>query len=288
MNERENFWYIASYPKSGNTWLRLFISDLSERKFLDKRNNNLNLNNFNNGRIASHREFLDQYIGIESSDLTIQEIDNIRHKINLSNSLDNTDLKYFKVHDSFENPTCQGKITICTEGCKGAVYVIRNPFDVVISLANHFSCDFDNAINFLINKNASLCGSLTSCKNQVRQYLGRWDYHINTWNKQKIIPILLLRYEDLINEPIKEFTKLAAFLEITKDQNLIKESIENCKFENLQLLEKKTEFGFEEKPKNCETFFKYGCFGMGLKKLSNDQIAVIKEAFKNTINEFDY
>ena len=55
------------------------------------------------------------------------------------------------------------------------------------------------------------------------------------------------------------------FLNLTKDQDLIENSIENCKFEKLQFLENKTESGFEERPSNCKTFFKYGCFGTGKK-----------------------
>ena len=287
-SEDSSYWYIASYPKSGNTWVRLFISDLLKSLTLGDKSKHVDLNNFNTGTIASNRQFIDQYIGIESSDLTIKELDKIRYKINLSNNLYVQNSNFFKVHDSFENPSNPEKPLICTRGCMGAIYIIRNPFDVSISLANHFSCTYDKAIKFLINNSSSLCGSLKSCKTQVRQYLGSWDYHVMTWNKQQIIPLLVLRYEDLINEPIKEFTKLAMFLNLTKDQDLIENSIENCKFEKLQFLENKTESGFEERPSNCKTFFKYGCFGTGKKKLSNVQRSLIKDKFISTLNEFDY
>ena len=69
-SEESSYWYIASYPKSGNTWVRLFISDLLKSLTLGEKSKHVDLNNIKTGTIASNRKFIDQYIGIESSDLT--------------------------------------------------------------------------------------------------------------------------------------------------------------------------------------------------------------------------
>ena len=119
-----DFWYIASYPKSGNTWCRVFISEIYRLSLNIKNNINedFSLNkDINTGDSFSSRVWIDDQIGIESSDLKRGEIEKIRHLVGNSKRIYSDGLRFHKVHDAFHNKYNIKKSTICTNGCKGAI-----------------------------------------------------------------------------------------------------------------------------------------------------------------------
>ena len=78
MTEDHSYWYLASYPKSGNTWCRVFITELM-RLAGDNPGEELNLNqDIETGAIASSRLWLDDQLGINSCDLSFSELDSLR------------------------------------------------------------------------------------------------------------------------------------------------------------------------------------------------------------------
>ena len=191
-------------------------------------------------------------MGFDSSDLDLDELDIIRGDIEHSKSLYYEGFRYHKVHDSYLTFKNRKRSIVNPQNCGGIVYLIRNPLDIAISLSHFFQWDVEDCVKFLLDENASLCSSKRKIGFQVRQFLGDWEFHINSWINQKDIPILVIRYEDLLEKPLV-FRKIAEFLKIKANDKLIQKAISNSAFDKLQNKEK-IEGGFCEKPEKCEKF----------------------------------
>jgi hypothetical protein len=293
----EPFFYLASYPKSGNTWCRVFITELRRLAGLDgaeataaaaAQERELRLNqDLATGSIVSSRHWLDDQLGIDSADLRPEEIDKLRGQVGHQLALYSESLRYHKVHDAFVSPDSGGRPVVPTEGCRGAVVVIRDPADVAVSLSHFFSWPLERCVDFLLDDEAALCRSRKRGGQQVRQFMGSWANHLRSWTDQDAIPVLVLRYEDLLMAPEREFQRLAAFLELPADWNLIAAAAFNTRFDTLRAKEDE-EGGFQERPSGCERFFRSGRSGEGREQLSADQLERLQAAFTPTLAAHGY
>lgn len=297
MSEQEPYWYLASYPKSGNTWCRVFITELRRLAGLDspeatqaaeREERGLRLNrDLATGSIMSSRHWLDDQLGIDSSDLRWSELDKVRGRVGHQRALYAECLRYHKVHDAFTSPDSGGRPVVPTEGCRGAVVVIRHPADVAVSLSHFFSWPMERCVAFLLDEEAALCRSSKRGGQQVRQFMGSWANHGQSWVDQEWIPVLLLRYEDLLVQPEQEFSRLAQFLDLPTDEPLISEAVANTRFDKLRAKEEE-EGGFRERPEGCERFFRSGRSGEGHERLSVEQWGQMQDRFRETLSRFRY
>jgi aryl sulfotransferase len=161
--------------------------------------------------------------------------------------------------------------------------VMRHPADVAVSMSHFCGWDLKRSVAFLLKEKASMGQS----NNQVRQYLGRWDNHIASWCEQTLLPVLTLRYEDLLIDPERHFQRLASFLGLPDKPELIAEAVANTSFEKLRAKEE-TEGGFHERPSGCERFFRSGKSGEGRKRLSDEQFHLLETSFSDTLQKYDY
>ncbi len=297
MSAHEPYWYLASYPKSGNTWCRVFITELRRLARLDsaeataaaqQEEQELRLNrDLATGSIVSSRHWLDDQLGIDSSDLSWAELDKIRGRAGHQRALYADCLRYHKVHDAFVSADSGGRPVVPVESCRGAVVVIRHPADVAVSLSHFFSWPNERCVEFLLDEQAGLCRSSKRGGQQVRQFMGTWANHVQSWVDQPLIPVLLLRYENLLAKPNSEFTRLAQFLDLPTDVALIREATANTRFDKLRAKEEE-EGGFREKPEGCERFFRSGRSGEGREQLTAEQMLQLEEAFSETLIRFGY
>jgi len=297
MNTPEPYWYLASYPKSGNTWCRVFLTELRRLAGLDTEETTaaaeaeereLRLNrDLATGSIVSSRHWLDDQLGIDSADLRWSELDQVRGRVGHQRALYAECLRYHKVHDAFTSPDSAGQPVVPTEGCRGAVVVIRHPADVAVSLSHFFSWDLERCGAFLLNEQAALCRSSKRGGQQVRQFMGSWASHVQSWVDQQQIPVLLLRYEDLLVQPEQHFSRLATFLNLPAEEPLIREAVANTRFDKLRAKED-AEGGFHERPEGCERFFRSGRSGEGQEQLTGEQLQQFEEAFAATLHRFGY
>ncbi len=294
MDNNKFYWLLSSYPRSGNTWCRIFISEVLriKKEFENKDypkydilKKNLDLNkDLNTGFIISDRNWLDDQLGITSSDLTFSELDQVRKDININKSSNNEKSIFHKVHDAFYIKDSLNVPVVSTKNFKGVVYIIRNPFDVAVSLKHFFSWDQQRTVEFLLDKNAEISGSKKYGNIQCRQFLGTWENHYLSWANQTEIPILLIRYEDLYREPIKYFYKISLFLNLTEDKSLVENAVSNITFKKISSLEDSLG-GFKENLNYRNKFFRSGKVGEGKKFLSKKQINSIKSSFINTLEK---
>ena len=195
--------WLASYPKSGNTWVRLFLNLL-----FFTQNSKLDINNIKIGQFPEKRYFqnlvnnINDFSEISNNWITAQKIINLDKKI-----------KFFKTHHSY----CSFNNNFFTDNdnTKAVIYIVRDPRNVITSLLNHYEKkDYNEALKFLFEEN-QIIGKDKFNKvvqgAEMISLIGSWKNNYNSW---KNFPknLYLIKYENLIENPINEFTKLCDFL----------------------------------------------------------------------------
>lgn len=279
MSNKGIFW-LASYPKSGNTWFRVFLANL-----LNKSNESIDLNRLNTGAIASSREWVEQALGFDSTYFSHDELDALRPVVYQWHSQTMACIGYHKIHDAYTYLTDKQPL-VPVEGCLGALYFIRNPLDVAISFANHSCCSIDQAIDKMGNTNFAFCKSRFRQHNQLRQWLLSWSMHVKSWTETKKINVLVLRYEDMKLIPQETFTKAVHFLGIDATVLEIEKALSNADIHKLQQFEITS--GFSEKPAKVKYFFRKGHVGDWQHTLTKTQIQRIIHDHRNVMQTFGY
>jgi len=271
--------WLASYPKSGNTWLRIFLAQLI------RDGAPVSINDIRFGAIASSREAFDASTGFDSSLLTADEIETLRREVYLDRARENSETLYCKVHDAFVT-TPAGQPLFPKEVTESVVYLVRDPRDVAVSLAHHANQpDFDVVIDWMNNPNYCLADERDRQAPQLRQRLLTWSQHVTSWMGSGL-PTLIVRYEDLVNRPQESFGNIVDFLHISATAQEITHSIEGCDFNRLRAEEQKA--GFTERPPRSTAFFREGKAGSWRGQLSNDQATTIARQHAATIRRLGY
>jgi hypothetical protein len=164
----------------------------------------------------------------------------------------------------------------------GAVYVVRNPLDVAISLAHFRAVSIDEAIDEM-----ALSGRSSETNSDDVYYVaGSWSEHVESWTGQPNSAILPVRYEDLLLKPEETFAGVAAHLRIPARPDQIRHAIELTRFDRMQQAEAAR--GFLEKPPNIARFFREGRAGQWHTGLSTAQIDRIIAAHSGAMARFGY
>jgi hypothetical protein len=272
--------WLASYPKSGNTWFRAFLTALSN-------DGNLDINGLKTDGIFSSRKIFDEDTDINSALLYDNEIKAMQADIFNHLAYKTTQQHLFmKVHDAYILKE-DGRPLIPTEGSRCAIYFIRNPLDIATSLANHKDSTIDEAIE-LMNDTGGAFSKQEDNLNvniQLKQLMLDWSGHVQSWTTGVPFPVLVLRYEDMLTDTYNSFSKALKFIGIEVTQQQIETAINASSFEQLQQKEK--EVGFVEKNKST-TFFRKGMAGGWKNELSEQQIENIITRHKKAMSCYNY
>ena len=232
-------WWLASYPKSGNTWLRVALASL-----LSGRPADINAMPYVSV-IANSRANFDKALGIGSADLTIEQETNLRPRAYEIWAADAAQPLYCKTHDAYRR-TPAGEPLFPTAATFGAVCVVRDPRAVAVSLANHLAEPIDKAITRMDG-----CGgwffviSAHDCRRNSSSAPAAGATMSKSWLGAPF-PVHLVRYEDMHIDPHAAFAGVAAFLGLPSDRERIAAAVEAASFARLQAQERTT--GFIEKP----------------------------------------
>ena len=269
--------WIASYPKSGNTWIRALISyylystkeefDFELLKKIPK---------FIQQKFIAPVASLDK---IKKEPITISEFWELAQvRLNLDNKI-----KFFKTHNACVS--YDGKWFTDKKNSAGYIYIVRDPRSVVCSYASHFNISFEQAFKNLSNENE--IGIDTEHK--IGELVSSWSINYQSWSKKKDYPGIVIRYEDLIDNTEQEFEKIIIFLKtILKndlDKKRIKKTINACKFANLSKIE--NDLGFEEAVNNNK-FFRKGQKDSWKSELNQELRKEIEKKFKDEMIELGY
>lgn len=277
---RKNIIWLASYPKSGNTWFRVFLTNL-----LSNSEEPANINDLKETSISSSRKIFDDYTGLSSSDLTHQEIDRLRPDVYRMQSAETKDLLFKKAHDKYLFVE-ENKALFPEEITKCAIYFIRNPLDVLVSFAYHNNKPIAKMIEGINDSTYAFCDSTKKLHNQLRQILGSWSNHAESWINQKNIPVKVIRYEDMVENSFSTFKSAVDFIGLDKSDQEIKNAIEKSDFSVLSNQEK--ENGFREKMIKSKAFFRKGEIGDYKNHLNQDMIEEIVNQNKQVMVDFGY
>jgi hypothetical protein len=275
----KNLVWLASYPRSGNTWFRVFLSML-----LSENRNKTDLNRLEAGLNANSRILFDELAGINSSDLTSSEIDNLKPKVYELLSDERLAHIYIKTHDQyFVNDS--GNPVFPDENTFGCIYFVRNPLDVAVSNAFYFNRSIDEVINLMNSNTYTLNFSPNMLLPILAEKTGSWSWNVLSWYHSDL-KVHFMRYEEMISQPMKTFSKAINFLDLHYADDLISEALLNTSIEKLQKSEESG--GFKEKLQGCKTFFRNGKAGNWKTELNANQIAKIITDHREVMQLFGY
>ncbi len=272
--------WLASYPKSGNTWFRVFLTNL-----LRNADTPAKINELANTPIASARGLFDSNMGFEASDLTADEIDRLRPELYLHLAENAEEQLFMKIHDAYTN-VADNLPLIPPAATGGALYFIRNPLDVAVSFAHHNGSDYDASIARLADESFTFCGKSNRLHNQLRQKLLSWSGHVTSWMDSAPFPVCLLRYEDMKTQPLTTFTKAVRFAGLGHTGEQIQKSLGFSSFEVVRQLEEAE--GFREKSASSSRFFRKGEIGSWREELSAEQAEKIIHDHQDVMRRFGY
>ena len=261
MHEPKIYW-LVSYPKSGNTWCRIFLLN-----YVFDNAEPIDINNLGDVPPVSARFFIDQFWGIDSSELTNDEIVDLRKEALLKMNKDIENIKIIKVHDSF--PLEKDHNFFSEDITAGVIYIVRNPFDVVVSFANHLNESIDKVVNYIADDNFCLDSFENKISNQFPQKLLSWSGHVKSWSERFKGRIYIITYEDLYKKTEETFTKLIRFLNVDFDEVKLKRAIELSSFSLIN--QQEINYGFKEKSPKTKEFFREGKIGTWKKHLTELQ-----------------
>ena len=267
--------WIASYPKSGNTWLRIFIENLFKNTTEPARINELSVVKHND----NSPKLFNQIIGREIDAMTDSEIHPYRGAVQNHLAAGNESI-FVKTHSALQY--YEGRPLIYLEHTAGAVYILRNPFDMVVSFSDHYRISYDDAIEAI----AAPSHRVQTTNQGIFQILAGWSNHYRTWFGVDNFHPLLLRYEDMVRNPIKTFGKFTKFLGLPKNPERLRRAIKNSSFDEVSSQETVT--GFSERSRPDQKFFRSGKVGGYKSILSEAQIAKIINAHGELLFEKGY
>lgn len=256
--------WLASYPKSGNTWTRNFLHNLLN--IIERGDNapqDINaMNEFTFWEISAN--LYEKHLGKPVADCTRVEIASVRAKVQ-QDIAENTDgLAMVKTHHALVID--RGSPVINFEVTSGAVYIVRNPLDVAISFARHMGSDIDTAIEEMAIADLETAVGEKS----VYEVYGSWSQHVESWTAKPHRAIYVMRYENMLADPFRTFGGLVRHLLQRPTDAQLRLAIERSSFEVLKKQEE--ESGFKEKPEKAERFFREGRSGQWHEGLSRRQI----------------
>jgi len=278
--------WLASYPKSGNTYLRSLISS-----YLYSNDGLFNFNLLKN-TIQFPNKFIFDKLGIDFKNVTEQNKNYLQaqefiHKLGKKNSI-----QFVKTHSSCASIGNYKFLSFETTLC--AIHIVRDPRNVVTSYSKHFKKTKKQSVFDITNE---LIIGINS-KTHPPTHVGAWNFHYNSWKQlNKSNRYMLVKYEELLNDPEKILVSVLNFIyrlgksKISIDKKKLANSIASTDFDKMQKLEKKE--GFFESKKNEKTGESVPFFNLGKKNdwrnyLDNKLIKKIETKFEKEMLELNY
>ena len=282
--------WLASYPKSGNTFLRSLLSS-----YLFTKDGNFTINSLKKIKQFPSIHLFNKFGMDTSNDLVLVEnYIKVQQKLNL---IDKQNIRFLKTHSSFHE--INGYRFTDLNNTLGVIYIVRDPRTVVKSYANHHQMSLESAAGKLLEFTTLTELTKYSKKNEERRitHVGSWASNYNTWKYfKKLNRYLLVKYEDLVENPEKAFTQILNFIyalgksKFKIDKKKLKNTIKSTSFNEMQKLERKE--GFYESVRDADgkniTFFKYGPKKNDLNSLPENLRIKIEKSFKNELEELKY
>lgn len=263
--------WVSSYPKSGNTWVRLFLE-----KYL-----NFIEHNFHMGGFPDFTQF-------EKLNINYQKFEDIIKNWSILQSIQNLNGKFniLKTHNALctigNHKFTDGNNTI------GGIYLIRDPRDILVSYSSHLNLKHEETLKIMIDPYASEI-KLHKKKLIKVSLLGKWSDHYNSWKSKIGKGFLYIKYENLVKNPVEEFYNIINYLNklcnTEINEKALMHGIEETKFKKLK--EREELYGFDQATGNAP-FFRKGVIGDWKNNVNEEIIKKIENKFNNEMKELGY
>ena len=273
--------WIASYPKSGNTWTRHFLHNLLKILEGEDDGKAQNINSMNEYTIwdISARPY-EKILGKPPKDVDREEIAKIRPQVQAQIAERTDGLAMVKTHHALVMD--RGVSAINFEVTSGAIYIVRNPLDVAISFANHLGSTIDRAIEEMGIRNLETGVSEQS----VYEIYGSWSQHVESWTRKPHRAIYVMRYEDMLEHTHSVFRGLCTHLLLNPNDEQLDLAIQRSSFDEMKRQE--DEEGYREKPDSAPRFFRSGRSGEWRETLTPEQVRTIIVGHNEQMRRFGY
>jgi hypothetical protein len=256
--------WLSSYPKSGRTWLKILLESLLVNNGGKVNINELKLtSSFTFDRVA-----FESYFGVNSSDFYQNEINSLKRKFLIDSFKAIEEQKIILTHD-LNKKLPEGSL-FPEEVTASAIQVVRNPLSIVGSLANYLKLNMNDSIDYLNGNYHAKKGRNSLSTTLVGKAEHSWSEYVSSWVVNSSYPTLVIRYEDLVQQPLHTIIKMVDFLNHKIDDEIISRAIENCSFQNLKNSESLN--GFDEKPATAKAFFRKGSVDSWKEELTPAQV----------------
>lgn len=267
-------YWIASYPKSGNTWTRAVLTSLITgglRGDLSRL-----------GQIIPDENsgsFYAPYLGKPIEQATNAELAQVRPQAHRAMANKAQNFLLLKTHSMVA--VHHGTPTITPDVTAGAIYLLRNPLDVAVSYSDFRERDVDETIA-LMNRPGR---ELARPRFGGYEMSGSWTQNVASWTKPHD-RIVTARYEDLLDAPEEQFRRIVRFLKMDVTDEQIAKAVEESSFDKLKAAEEGA--GFKERPPMTKAFFRSGRAGEWRERLTEAQVSAVVSANEVQMKRFGY
>lgn len=272
--------WLASYPKSGNTWLRAFIHNLM-MPARRQAGGAVDINQMN--ELTTGDSLVQWFRHLDARpplDWSRRDVAKMRRGAQLAMVASTPQTVIAKTHNALME--LHGHPTINMDLTAGTIYVVRNPLDLVISLADHYGVDIDKAIEVMSDPNN---GGMAD-GNIVFEIHSSWSMHVKSWTQNPHPGLHVVRYEDMLAKPLHTFGGITRFLGLKPPREALERAIEQSSFKNLRAQEEAK--GFHEKSAKGSKFFRVGKSGQWREKLTQAQIEQVVSNHQEQMARFGY
>ena len=280
---RRRIVWIASWPKSGNTWTRLLLANVMAQEAVSINQ----LERALPGNMASDRHRFDSLTGVESALCTDDEVDALRPEVYRAcarrAAADGVPLLFCKAHDAMHE-TPAGEPLFPADATVGALYLLRNPLDVVVSRAFQSGhCDFSATVASMNDRNHTV----RATARHLRERRFDWSGHVESWMAAPF-PVLPVRYEDLLADTPGELARMVRFLGLggVARTARLRRAVRMADFRRLREQEERE--GFREKTPGAGRFFRSGRAGDWQRCLTATQVRAVVDAHRRMMSAMGY
>ncbi len=241
---------IASYPKSGNTWVRAVIQGLLTPEHAG------DINRIDIGLYGhSRRRVFDYYAAASAADMTPEEIELTLPSVYEDVAADARNLVFIKVHDRARR-TPRGEWVFPPQAVRQVIYLVRHPFDVAASFSNHLGFSIEETVRIMSGERPNWFQAESMLPLSLQETDGSWSQNAESWLNPDIpYRVLCMRYEDMQRDELAAFRKIAEALSLPTDDRL-QQAVEAAHINRLKASEVRG--GFRERPTTSPSFFRQG------------------------------